>query len=217
MIILTNTGPNTLSVQYVNGAQVFRKEVLPFSIAAYKKLTTPSQIVNQASLTGNGITIFNYTTSTYVNRDSGYLTGYRGTTSQSGLTLTTSLLTTPTGYTFITSAATTGVALNSATATTVGNSIRVAYSGAAVSTATWLSAINATAFSAMGITVSGNSTTAFISSGASQTISLSANTVSSNINVAYFIGDDVKRENYTVYNSFNLNATYASLSAQTNA
>lgn len=216
MIILTNTGAKTLSVQYVNGAQVFKKEVLPFSITAFRKLTTPSQIVNQASLTGNGITIFNYTTSTYVNRDSSYLTGYRGTTSQSGLTFTTSLLTTPTGYTFITSAATTGVALNSATATTVGNSIRVAYSGAAVTTATWLNAINATAFSAMGITVSGNSSSTFITSGTSKTISLSADTVSSNIDVAYFIGDNVKREEYTVYNAFNLNSTYASLSAQTN-
>lgn len=214
MIILTNTSPNPFSVQYVYGSKVFKKEILPNSLTAFKNLTTGSQIVNQQSLTGNSIGIYDYLNSTYINQGS-FAIGYKGRTTQTGVTLYTPLLTTPTGYTFITSAATAGVALNSATATTVGNSIRIAYSGAAVTTLTWLNAINATAFSGMGFTVLGANAYNFISSGATQTFTVSSNTVSSNVTTAYFIGNDVKREQYGVYDAFNLNATYATLSGLT--
>ena len=214
MIILTNTSPNPFSVQYVNGSKVFKKEILPNSLTAFKDLETGSQIVNQQSLTGNNIGIYDYTNATYINQGS-FLTGFKGRTYQTGITITTPLLTTPTGYTFITSAATTGVALNSATATTVGNSIRVAYSGAAVTTLTWFNAINATAFSGMGFTVLGANAYTLITSGVSQTFTVSSNTISSNVTTAYFIGNDVKREEYGVYDAFNLNTTYATLSGLT--
>jgi hypothetical protein len=214
MIILSNTSQNPFSVQYVNGSQVFKKEILPNSLAAFKNLATASQIVNQQSLTGNNIGIYDYTNVTFVNQGS-FLTGYKGRTQQTGMTITTPLLTTPTGYTFVTSAATTGVALNSATATTVGNSIRVAYSGAAVTTLTWLNAINATTFSGLGFTVLGANAYSLISSGATQTFTVSSDTISSNVTNAYFIGNDVKREEYGTYDAFDLNAVYATLSGLT--
>lgn len=214
MIILTNTSPNPFSVQYVYGTKVFKKEILPNSLSAFKNLTSASQIVNQQSLTGNSIGIYDYLNATYINQGS-FQTGYKGRTTQTGVTLYTPLLIIPTGYTFITSAATAGVALNSATATTVGNSIRIAYSGAAVTTLTWLNAINATAFSGMGFTVLGANAYSLISSGATQTFTVSSNTVSSNVTTGYFVGNDVKREQYGVYDAFNLNATYATLSGLT--
>jgi hypothetical protein len=106
-------------------------------------------------------------------------TTYSGSTTQTGMTISTTNQSSSTIFTFITSAATTGVALNSATANTVGNVVTVAYSGASASTTTWLNAINGTSFSGLGITVAGNSSTTFVTSGAVQTFYLSATTLES--------------------------------------
>lgn len=106
-------------------------------------------------------------------------TTYGGSATATGMTLTATEISASTTFTFITSAATAGVALNSATAVTVGNSVRVAYSGASVSTTTWLNAINATPFSAWNISVTDNSSTTYISSGASQSFTLAATNVES--------------------------------------
>ncbi len=211
MIVLYN--PNTqnpFSVQYVNGSQVFRKEILPNYLVGFRNLTVASQIVNLQALTGESISVFDPINNIVTNLGS-YTTGYTGFAVQSGLTLTTSLLTTPTGYTFITSAATTGVALNSATATTVGNSIRVAYSGSSASTTTWLNAIKATAFSGFGITVVGDSSSVYINSGASVSFTLSANTFSSNVANTLFVGDNVKREAYVSASAFSATTAFTAL------
>jgi hypothetical protein len=213
MIILINNSNKIFSVQYVNGAQVFKKEILQNSLAAYNNLTTDSQIVNQQSLTGNSIGIFDYTNNVFINQGN-FATGYAGRIGETGMTITTALLAVPTGYTFVTSA-NTAMATNTISATTVGNTVDVAFSGAGVSTTAWVNAINATAFSGFGITIFGNCLTTFITSAGTSTFSLSSSTASSNVSTAYFIGDNVKREQYNVYDSFNLNATYATLSGLT--
>ena len=216
MITLNNPSEKTFSVQYVKDFQVFKKEILPHSITAFKHLTTLFQIKNLQSLTGNSIGVYDSTSSTYINQGS-FRTGYKGVTVQSGMTIYTPLVTVPTGWTFVTSAATAGVALNSATASTVGNTVNISYSGAAVTTSTWLNAVNTTAFSGLGFSIFGASAYVLISSGATTSFSVSANTISSNATDAYFIGDDVKREQYNTFNAFDLNSTYLSLSALTYA
>lgn len=210
MIILTNTSQNPFIVQYVYGEKVFRKQIMPNAVSAFKHLTNVSQIKNQQSLTGNSIGIYDYTNSVYINQGS-FATGYKGATAQSGLSFYTSLLTVPTGYTFITSANTV-MANNTVSATSVGNSFRIALSGNSISTGAWYGALLSTSFSGMGITIKGMSSSAYVSTGTT-TISLSSDTVSSNVNYGYFIGDDVKPSDYTLYNAFDLNATYTSLSA----
>jgi len=101
---------------------------------------------------------------------------YSGTTTASGMTFTAAAVSASTVFEFITSASTTMVTTG-ATATTVGNSIRVAYSGSSVSTTAWLAALNTTNFSGFGITVADDSSTTYINSGASITFYLSATTL----------------------------------------
>lgn len=211
MIVLYNPNTNNpFSVQYVKDSQVFRKEILPNYLVGFRNLTGATQIINSSSLMNEGISIFDPINNIVTNLGS-YTTGYTGFVVQSGLTLTTALLTTPTGYTFITSASTGTLANNSATATTVGNSIRIGYSGSSVSTTTWLAAINTTAFSGMGITVAGASSSIFINSGASITLSLTANTFSSNVGSTLFVGDNVKREAYVSASAFSATTAFNSL------
>lgn len=214
MIVLYNPNTNNpFSVQYVIGAKVFRKEILPNYLVGFKGLTGSTQIINQQSLTGNNISIFNPISNIVTNLGS-YTTGYTGFVTQSGLTFTKSLITTPTGYTFTTSAATDGVALNSASAATIGNVITIAYSGAAVSTTTWLNAIQATAFSGMGIAVVGHSASVYINSGATISLTLSANTFSSNVANTLFVGDDMKRESYISASAFSANTAFTALNTR---
>ncbi len=211
MIVLYNPNTNNpFSVQYVNGTQVFRKEILPNYLVGFRNLTGVTQVVNSQALINENISIFDPINNIVTNIGN-YLTGYTGFATQSGLTLTTSLLTTPTGYTFITSAATTGVALNSATATTVGNSVRVAYSGASASTTAWLNAINTTAFSGFGITVVGDSSSIYLKSGTSVSFTLSANTFSTNVANTLFVGDNVKRTDYISASAFSATTAFTSL------
>ena len=211
MIILYNTNAaNPFSVEYVNGAQVFRKEILPGFLVGFRNLTGATQIVNQQALINEGVAIIDPINNIITNIGS-YVTGYTGMQVQSGLTLTTSLLAIPTGYTFVTSAATTGVALNSATANTLGNSINISYSGASASTTAWLNAINATAFSGFGITVVGNSSSIYVNSGSPVTFVLSANTFSTNVPNTLFVGDNVKREDYVSASAFSATTAFTAL------
>lgn len=110
-------------------------------------------------------------------------TTYEGSTTASGMTLTADGISASTIFDFITSASTT-LTTTGATATTVGTSTRVAYSGA-VSTATWLAAINTTPFSGFGITVVGSTGSTLITSGAPITFYVSAHTVDVNSGYVY--------------------------------
>jgi hypothetical protein len=59
MIALYNPNTNNpFSVQYVYGAQVFRKEIIPGYMMGFRNLTGTSQIVNLQSLTGNNVTVY---------------------------------------------------------------------------------------------------------------------------------------------------------------
>ncbi len=106
-----------------------------------------------------------------------YSTTYEGTTTASGMTLSADgIATSGTVFTFITTASTTMVAVG-ATASTVGNIVSVSYSGATVSTTDWLAAINATSFTGLGITVTNDSSSTYIYSGAPVTFYLTATTL----------------------------------------
>jgi hypothetical protein len=173
------------------------------SFLGQSQFLTVTRILGQEGYTNSPAWIIMASTATH----------YSGTTTASGMTFTDVNSPVSVTYTFVTSAATAGVALNSATATTVGNVIDVAYSGASVTTQTWLNAINATAFSGFGITVAGASSSIVINSGATQTISLSANTFSTNVanGQTVFIGDNAKRSDYIYANAFSATTAFTAL------
>ncbi len=207
MVILINFNPNPFKVEYTNGNKSFYKTLPSNAIVAMKDLVAISQIANRNFLVEKEVTIWEYETDTYLNRNAStpttgtslplifvgsnvkstdYLTlnrGYSGTTTVTGMTISANNSTTSQVFDFITSASTTMVTTG-ATATTVGTSTRVAYSGA-VSTATWLAAINATPFSGFGITVAGSTGSTLITSGAPITFYVSAHTVDVNSGYVY--------------------------------
>ena len=202
MIILYN--PNTtnpFSVQYVNSEQVFRKEILPNHLVGFRHLTGATQIVNSQALINEGVSNLG-----------SYTTGYTGFIVHSGLTITKTLVTTPTGYTFITSASTgTTLANNTASSVAVGNSGYTEFSGS-VSTLAWFNSVfTATAFSGYGITVSGQS--ALVSATGDTTIifSISSSTFSSNVANTLFVDNNVKRENYLTASAFSANTAFTTL------
>ena len=212
MIILYN--PNTtnpFSVQYVNSEQVFRKEILPNHLVGFRHLTGATQIVNSQALINEGVSIFDPINNIVTNLGS-YTTGYTGFIVHSGLTITKTLVTTPTGYTFITSASTgTTLANNTASSVAVGNSGYTEFSGS-VSTLAWFNSVfTATAFSGYGITVSGQS--ALVSATGDTTIifSISSSTFSSNVANTLFVDNNVKRENYLTASAFSNNTAFTTL------
>lgn len=212
MIILFN--PNTanpFSVQYVKNSQVFRKEILPNYLVGFKGLTDVSQIKNLQSLTGHNITVMNPITG-IVNNTGKLITGYTGFIIQSGLTITQTLATTPTGYTFITSASTgTTLANNSAVSVAVGNSGYTQYSGS-VSTLTWFNSMfTATAFSGYGITVSGQSSTTSVTGATTTIFSVSASTYSTNVANTLYVGNNVKRSQYVTASAFSAITAFSTL------
>lgn len=223
MITFTNFNANPFSVQYVHGSQSFRKEILPNNIVGFRNLTTISQITNLQALKNENITVYDYINNAYSNQGA-FLTGFRGTVSQSGLTLTTPFMVTSTGWTITTTAATANdIALNTAVANGAGNTYFVKYSGASVSTNVWLAALAATSFSSSSISVIGGSDTNYVSSGSSKTITLTGDTASSNVSTAnspyttgsfLYVGDAEKREQYVVAAPyFNITTGYTSLQA----
>lgn len=106
---------------------------------------------------------------------------YSGTTSgtdgYSGMTFTVTNQSSMNSFVFTTSADT-AMAYGTISGTTNGNNIGVSFSanttGNTVSTQDWLDVINATAFSALGITVAGASSTDYINSAGTQTWTLTA-------------------------------------------
>jgi hypothetical protein len=106
-----------------------------------------------------------------------------GTDAYSSMTFTISNQSAVNSFTFTTSADT-GMLYGTISATTVGNDVGVAYSantsGNTVTTQDWLDTINATAFSALGITVEGASTTDYINSAGTQTWTLTSSDIEPN-------------------------------------
>lgn len=212
MIILYN--PNTInpfSVQYVNSEQVFRKEILPNHLVGFRHLTGATQIINSQALINEGVSIFDPINNIVTNLG-GYRTGYTGFIVHSGLTITKTLVTAPTGYTFITSASTgTTLANNSAVSVAIGNSGYTQFSGS-VSTLAWFNSMfTATAFSGYGITVSGQSSLVSSTGATAIIFSISSSTFSSNVANTLFVGDNVKREDYVSASAFSANTAFTTL------
>jgi len=105
-------------------------------------------------------------------------TTYSGNTTQSGMTLTVSEQAAGSNWTFTTSGNT--VNPSKLSASTVGTDIFVDYNTNSGSTSTveWLAALNATAFSGMGISVSGTDSTSYL--GGNITFNLSGDTIEAN-------------------------------------
>jgi len=204
---------NPFSVQYTNGSKVYKKEIVPNMLVAMKDLSTLSQIKNFSALTREGITIYDYTRNVYAFSAATFRTGFKGETNMTGMTFITPLVSVSTGWTFVTSAATAGVALNTITANTLGNTIRFAYSGAGVSTTAWLNALRTTAFSGIPFTIFGESPLNLITSGAATTVVLSAATASSTPYQAVFIGHNDKKNQYTTLYAMNYATTLSALRA----
>lgn len=208
MIALYNPNTNNpFSVQYVYGAQVFRKEIIPGYMMGFRNLTGTSQIVNLQSLTGNNITVYDANAAAFVNQASGFINGYRGFNTASGMTITTPVLAATAGYTFITSAATGGVANNSVAAAAVGaNIFTLSYSGNAT-TYTWAQALRGLSeFQGAGWSINGDVTTANVGAA---TVTVSANTASMTPSYVLYAGDNKKREEILATAAYALSATSA--------
>lgn len=210
MITLYNPNTNNpFSVQYVVGSQVFRKEIIPGYMIGFRNLTGTSQIVNLQSLTGNSITVYDSISNTFVNQATGFINGFRGNQTASGMTITGPVVATTTGWTFVTSGATAGVANNSATAETIGNVYTIGFSGACT-TFTWAQALRGlTNFNAL-FSINGTSTSALVggASGATANV-VSANTISTTAPYTLYAGDNKKREDILLTAAYALSATSA--------
>lgn len=159
-----------------------------------------------------------------------------GSNGLSGLTFSATDSAGVSAYTFTTTANTI-MANGTITAATIGNNVYVGFSGAVISTSTWLDTINTTSFSGFGITVDGESTTSYITSAGTTTFTLTVddvepkgaksgstlavlrskrNQVTDNF---YFDNEsDVTISNITTsLGSFMLSATTGPLTAQTNS
>jgi len=211
MIALYNPNTNNpFSVQYVYGAQVFRKEIIPGYMMGFRNLTGTSQIVNLQSLTGNNITIYDANAAAFVNQATGFINGYRGFNTASGMTVTSPVLAATTGYTFVTTGATAGVANNSATAETIGNVFTIGFSGTCT-TYSWAQALRGLpAFAGAGWSINGDSTSAAVGGASGGTsFTVSANTVSMTPSYTIYAGDNKKREDVLLTAAYAISATTA--------
>lgn len=102
-------------------------------------------------------------------------TTYSGSVTESGMTLSVSNQPAITTWT-VTTSANTSMANGTVSAATIGNNAYVSLSGS-ISTTAWLGALNTTSFSGYGITVVGNSTTVFVNSAGTNTITLTSSVV----------------------------------------
>lgn len=214
MIAFVNPTNKPVKVQYISGSKTFRKEILPNSITAMKSLSNILQLKNQTILVRQGIGIYNYNNSTFINNPgANFSFGYDGAAGETGMTMYVSNKSVPTGWTFVTSANTV-MANNTVSATTVGNDIYVGFSGAAVSTLAWYNAIGASYFSNHGITVQGTSSTSYITSAGTETFVLSADTYSTTIDKFVFVGNNVKPGEYQTLGTMNFATGMAFLSSR---
>lgn len=212
MIALYNPNTNNpFSVQYVYGAQVFRKEIIPGYMMGFRNLTGTSQIVNLQSLTGNNVTVYDLNAAAFVNQATGFINGFRGFNTASGMTVTSPVLAAATGFTFITTGATAGLANNSASAETLaGGVFTIGFSGA-VTTFAWAQALRGLpAFAGAGWSINGDSLTALVGGASGGTsFTVSANTASMSPSYTLYAGDNKKREDVLLTAAYAISATTA--------
>lgn len=179
MVILVNFSNNPFKIQYRDGSQAFVKAIPSNKVVAMKGLRVSEQITNRAELARQGVTIYDYERGTYYSRNAASYSslpfvfvgnnlkqstisqvdlGYTGSTTVSAATFTQASASAPTLYTFSLTANTNGTQ-GLITATTVGNTIYVAFK-APTTSAQLVTGLTANAsFTSLGIKASaGNST-----------------------------------------------------------
>lgn len=195
-----NFNPGDLKVEYVKGNKGYFKQFPANSIVAMKDLNDFSQISNQKFLVGQGVTILNYETGVYLNRNGNTPTGtslpfvfidnnakpsemvtvapgYSGTTTISGMTFTVNNYKPSTLFSIITSATTMTNNTRSVSAST--SNVVVYFSGASTTTQDIYAALSGSSFSGFGITMTGQGATK-INTGGTVQFYLSATTVDVN-------------------------------------
>lgn len=177
MVILVNFHSNPFKIEYKSGNKVFSKLIPTNAVVAMKDLRFISQISNKNFLVRKDITVFEYETNTYLNRNAMTPTDsslpfifvgnnvkpsqyvnvadvYSGATTASGMTLTARSIASPTVFGFVTSA-NTSMADGSISAVTIGNNRYISFSGTAISTTNWSQAITSGATLPAGVTIAG--------------------------------------------------------------
>lgn len=200
MINFINTKFSPSVIQYTLGNKVFRKEIPGNTCAAFAGLTAYGQVINEQSLINQGITIYDQIGGTYINRGGGFQTGFRGMSGATGMTFSTPLVTTATGWTFVSTL--TSMANNTVSASTTGNAVAIAFSGTAVSTQAWRNAVMASAFSGHGFTIVGESPNTFITP-STTTFAISASTASCTVTDYILVRDNAKDSDNYRFSSLN--------------
>lgn len=200
MVILMNFNPGDLKVEYVKGNKGYFKQFPSNAIVAMKDLNDFSQISNQKFLIGQGVTILNYESGVYLNRNGNTPTGtslpfifvgndskplenvtvapgYSGTTTISGMTFTANNITPNKVFSIITSATT--MTNNTRTVSAATSNVVVYFSGASTTTQDIYAALTGSSFSGLGITMTGQGATR-INTGSTIQFFVSASTVDVN-------------------------------------
>lgn len=204
MVILMYLGPNQLECKYTVGTQSFVKTIPNNAAVAMKGLNVSEQIANRQYLVNHGVTIYDYergsyygqnTNTTLVPASGGTLPyifvnsntkatvpsyvspqGWSGTTTASGMTISQIGSATSGVTSFVTYVAPANLLqTGQVSATTIGSSIYVSFSGASVSTTQWALAVLTGLTLSPGLTISGYDTRT-LGAGATVNLGFSANT-----------------------------------------
>lgn len=207
MVIFMNFNPGPLRVEYRKNGKAYFKQLPTQSVVGMTDLVDVGQISNETFLIRNNVTILNYNTGVYLNRNgsspvvlssSTYpfvlvgknssnpttisSTGFSGTTTASAMTFTANAIPVSTVYTFSASSNSL-MALGTISAVTAGNFTTIRFSGAStVSTNNYIAAISSGATLPVGVTITGGSTAKL---GAGSTVFLSASTAQGGAGYVY--------------------------------
>jgi len=203
MIILINLNSQPFKVEYKDGNKTLVKQLPTRKIVAMKGLIDFSQISNRNFLVNKNITLYNYTTNVYLNRNASTPTGsalsaltlsfigndikpteittvnfgYSGATTISGMTFTANNIASNKVFSIITSATTMTNNTQSVSANT--SNVVVYFSGASTTTQDIYAALTGSSFSGLGITMTGQGATK-ISTGSTIQFFVSASTLDIN-------------------------------------
>lgn len=203
MIVLINLNPHPFKVEYKDGNKTVVKQLPIRSIVAMKGLNDFSQISNRNFLVNKNITMFDYTSKVYLNRNASTpvnsalsaltLTfvgnnvkpvdvttvrfGYSGSTTITGMTFAANNIASNKVFSIITSATT--MTNNTQTVSANTSNVVVYFSGASTTTQDIYAALTGSSFSGLGITMTGQAATK-ISTGSTVQFFVSASTLDIN-------------------------------------
>ncbi len=207
MVIFMNFNPGPLRVEYRKNGKAYFKQLPTQSVVGMTDLVDVGQISNETFLIRNNVTILNYNTGVYLNRNgsspvvlssSTYpfvlvgknssnpttisSTGFSGTATTLAMTFTANAIPVSTVYTFSASSNSL-MALGTISAVTAGNFTTIRFSGAStVSTNNYIAAISSGATLPVGVTITGGSPATL---GAGSTVFLSASTAQGGAGYVY--------------------------------